>query len=218
MQHYGCAKGTIREALKALEIQGFIKMRTGPNGGAEIQPVALDRVLEQLRAFVHFQTINFRHVYDLRQSLEVRLVENIVGRITDAQFQRLEANIEECVLLQENGEYALGRRVEIGFHDILTESCDNPILVVVCRFLNDLLRDLVAMRTNQYSEHRDFGQHNICSHKNLLKALRANDRDLVLVEMTKHMCEAEAYMHRLDHRSSGARRPGAKVKSPIDRL
>lgn len=198
MQHYGCAKGTIREALKALEVQGFIKMQTGPNGGAEIQPVALDRVLEQLRAFVHFQTINFEHVYDLRRSLEVKLAENIVGRITEAQFQKLETNVEECVRLQENGEYAMGRRLEIGFHDILTEACDNAILVVVCRFLNDLLRDLVAMRTNHYSEHRNFGQHVICSHQSLLKALRANDRDLVLVEMTKHMCEAEAYMHRLD--------------------
>jgi GntR family transcriptional repressor for pyruvate dehydrogenase complex len=162
---------------------------------------------------VHFQTINFEHVYDLRRSLEVKLAGNIAGRITEAQFQKLEANVEECVRLQENGEYALGRRLEIGFHDILTEACDNAILVVVCRFLNDLLRDLVAMRTNHYSEHRNFGQHIICSHQSLLKALRANDRDLVLLEMKKHMCEAEAYMHRLDAQIGHANYSGRKPAS-----
>ncbi|WP_137391089.1 FadR/GntR family transcriptional regulator [Rhodoligotrophos defluvii] len=198
MQHYGCAKGTIREALKALEIQGFIKMQTGPNGGAEIQPVSLDRVLEQLRAFVHFQTITFQHIYDLRADLEVRLADNVVGRISEEQFGRLQANIEECDKLQKSGDYAMGRRVEIGFHDILTEACDNPILTVTCRFLNDLLRDLVSMRTNNYAEHRNFGQHNIDSHRTLLKLLRDGDRQKVLAAMKEHMCEVEAYMRRAD--------------------
>jgi GntR family transcriptional repressor for pyruvate dehydrogenase complex len=49
MQHYGCAKGTLREALKALEVQGLVKMQTGPNGGAEIQPVSIDAAMQQLR-------------------------------------------------------------------------------------------------------------------------------------------------------------------------
>jgi DNA-binding FadR family transcriptional regulator len=28
-EHYGCAKGTIREALTALEVAGLVKMQTG---------------------------------------------------------------------------------------------------------------------------------------------------------------------------------------------
>ncbi|WP_342643803.1 FadR/GntR family transcriptional regulator [Rhodoligotrophos ferricapiens] len=208
MQHYGCAKGTIREALKALEIQGFIKMQTGPNGGAEIQPVSLDRVLEQLRAFVHFQTITFQHIYALRGTLEIRLAENVAGRLTDDQLARLQANIEECDRLQRSGDYAKGRRVEIDFHDILTEACDNPILTVTCRFLNDLLRDLVSMRTDHYGEHRNFGQHNIDSHRILLKLLREGDRQKILAAMQEHMCEVEAYMLRADHQLMG--KPGIR--------
>lgn len=214
MEHYGCAKGTIREALKALEIQGFIKMQTGPNGGAEIQPVSLERILEQLRAFVHFQTITFQHIYELRGALEVRLAENVAGQLTEDQALRLRANIEECDRLQKLGDYALGRRTEIDFHDILTEACDNPILKVTCRFLNDLLRDLVSMRTENYAEHRNFGQHNIDSHRVLLELLREDDRKKIPAAMKEHMCEVEEYMRRADRQLHSKHTPQRAPNGP----
>ena len=42
MQHYGCAKGTIREALKALEVQVLVTMHSGLNGGPEISTISVD--------------------------------------------------------------------------------------------------------------------------------------------------------------------------------
>ena len=39
ISRFGVSKGTIREALKALDAQGIIKTRTGPGGGAFIAPV-----------------------------------------------------------------------------------------------------------------------------------------------------------------------------------
>ena len=40
------SKGTIREALKALEVQGLVTMSTGPSGGGTIAEVPLDRTLQ----------------------------------------------------------------------------------------------------------------------------------------------------------------------------
>lgn len=34
MELYGCAKGTVREALKILEVEGLVTLKTGPGGGA----------------------------------------------------------------------------------------------------------------------------------------------------------------------------------------
>ena len=45
---FGVSKGTIREALKALDAQGIIKTRTGPGGGAFISPVSESGALELL--------------------------------------------------------------------------------------------------------------------------------------------------------------------------
>ncbi len=198
MQHYGCAKGTLREALKALEVQGLVKMQTGPNGGAEIQPVSIDAAMQQLRSYLHFQVLDFEQIYVLRRGLEVSLAESVVGRLTEDQLKRLETNIEQCVEARDSGDRVTGRRLEIEFHDILCESCDNPLLAFICRFLNGLLRDLVEFRSDRYDEHEAFGQHNVASHRDLVAAFRVRDRRGVSRIMREHMCCAESFMQRLD--------------------
>ncbi len=198
MDHYGCAKGTVREALKALEVQGLVKMQTGPNGGAEIQPVSLEAVTQQLRTFLHFQSLDFEQVYALRHSLEVDLAVSVVGRLDEDQLARLDANIAASDRAREQGDRVSARRIEIEFHDILAEACDNPLLAFICRFLNGLLRDLVEFRSERYAEHEAFGQHNIACHRTLMTAFRARDHDAVARVMAEHMHAAERFMQRLD--------------------
>ncbi|MFC5486555.1 FadR/GntR family transcriptional regulator [Microvirga aerilata] len=198
IQHYGCAKGTLREALKGLEVQGLVKMQTGPNGGAEIQLVSIEAAMQQLRSYLHFQVLDFEQIYVVRRTLEVALAESVVGRLTEDQFTRLETNIHECIEARYRGDRTTGRRLEIEFHDILCESSNNPLLAFMCRFLNGLLRDLVEFRSDCYDEHEAFGQHNVGSHRELVAAFRAKDRRAVSRIMREHMCCAESFMKRLD--------------------
>ena len=93
MEYYGCSKGTMREALKALEVEGLVRMLSGPNGGPEIQSTSSDTVTQQLRQYLHFQKVDFTQVYELRRPLEVILVRDVIGRLTQAQIARLEENI-----------------------------------------------------------------------------------------------------------------------------
>ena len=45
---FGVSKGTAREALKSLEVQGLVKVTTGPSGGATVGEVPIEKALEQL--------------------------------------------------------------------------------------------------------------------------------------------------------------------------
>lgn len=198
MQHYGCAKGTIREALKALEVQGLVTMQPGPNGGAEIRPVSIDAAALQLRRFLHFRQLDFAQVYAVRRSLEVALGLSIVGRIDDDILQQLARNIEACQAAADAGDLARGRVLELKFHDILCDASDNALLAFMCRFLNSLLRDLVEFRSGSATEHEAFGAHNIDSHRRLVSAFRAEDAETVEAVMHEHMCCAEHFMRRLD--------------------
>ncbi|WP_347268328.1 FCD domain-containing protein [Paracoccus sp. (in: a-proteobacteria)] len=198
MEHYGCSKSTIREALKALEVEGLVRMLSGPNGGPEIQHASIDIVATQLRQYLHFQKLDFAHVYELRKSLEVSLARNVIGRLSDEHFRRLEENIALCEAANAARDRALVRRAETQFHDILCEASDNVILVFMCRFLNSMLRDLVSYRSESMREHEIFGEANIASHRALLVALRAGDADAAERIMREHMCCAESYMRRLD--------------------
>lgn len=198
MEHFSCSKGTIREALKALEVDGLLIMQAGPNGGPEVQATTPEVVIRQMRQYFHFQNLDFKDVYDLRKTLEVMLIESVAGKISDADFARLEANIIACEEAALNEDLATARVVEVEFHDILCQICENPILSLMCRFLNAMLRDLVTKRTASMREHTAFGQHNIDAHRELLTALRANDHDALAGIMRHHMHCAEGYMHDLD--------------------
>ncbi|MDB5646792.1 MAG: GntR family transcriptional regulator [Methylobacterium sp.] len=215
MRHYGCAKGTIREALKSLEVQGLVTMQSGPNGGPEIRPISVEAAARQLRRFLHFQELDFAQVYALRRSLEVQLGLGVVGRLTPQDFARLEANIAECEAANAEGRRGIGRIVEVDFHDILCDASDNPLLAFMCRFLNSLLRDLVEFRSESLTEHEAFGAHNLASHRALVCAFRAEDADAVRGEMHAHMCCAEHFMQRLDAKFRtdllSARTPGARA-------
>ncbi|MCA1408958.1 FadR family transcriptional regulator [Ensifer sp. IC3342] len=198
MQHYGCSKGTIREALKALEVEGLLVMQAGPNGGPEIQATSMETVVQQMRQYFHFQNLDFKDVYELRKTLEVMVAENVVGRLNESHFDRLQANIDTCIEASRNDDRETGRIVEVEFHDILCEACDNPILLLMCRFLNAMVRDLVIRRTDSLREHTAFGQHNIDAHIELLAALKRRDSDGVRQAMSQHMHCVEGFMSSLD--------------------
>lgn len=198
MEHYGCAKGTIREALKALEVEGLIAMQSGPNGGPEIQPSSLEIAIQQLRQYMHFQTLTFQNVYEVRKSIEVALAQSVMGKLTDKDYRRLEENIEICVNANRDGNRAVGRTAETEFHDILCDASDNPLLIFICRFLNSLLRDLVSFRSQSLKEHELFGDHNVASHIALVEAFKRHDKQAAARIMEDHMCCAEDFMCQLD--------------------
>ncbi|WP_048648499.1 FadR/GntR family transcriptional regulator [Nitratireductor soli] len=198
VEHYGCSKGTVREALKALEVGGLVKMQTGPNGGAQVQAVSIESSTQQLRTYLHFLDLDFQQVYAVRRTVEVTLAESVVGKLTEDQFQRMEDNVARCQKARAAGDRATARRLEVDFHDILCESCDNPFLVFICRFINGILRDLVEFRRDENDARDAFGKHNTQSHHDLIEAYRREDRAAVGKISAEHMNCAEGFMSRLD--------------------
>ncbi len=64
IETYGCSKGTVREALKALEVEGLVVTRTGPGGGAYLADAGSEPAARMLRNFLHFQHLDGEGVPD----------------------------------------------------------------------------------------------------------------------------------------------------------
>ncbi|MET3498224.1 FadR/GntR family transcriptional regulator [Variovorax boronicumulans] len=194
---FGVSKSTVREGLKALEVRGLIKTRTGPAGGAYLQQVSLDHASEPLRNFLHFKQLDGHHIYQLRKILEPELAASVIGRLDAVHLGLLEQTIHFCEKEPHNEDELRAQRVaELEFHNLLADRCPNPLLAFMCRFLNDLLRDLMVYK-NAW-EHRHFGEANVNFHSALLQAFRDGNAEVARRLMAEHMLDAETHMHEME--------------------
>lgn len=198
------SKGTIREALKALEVQGLVTISTGPTGGGTIAEVPLDRTLQFMQNYLFFQEVTIDDIYTVRQMLEPELAAGAVPYLTEADFEALEHSISCCDPTQSHEDLLTQRREDVNFHDILAAANPNPFLRFSCELINEMIRQLIVFgnRTPQ-TEHRRFGEANVQFHRDIVRAARARDADKVRALMEQHMQDAASSVKRMKGRIQG---------------
>lgn len=196
---FAVSKGTIREALNSLAVQGLITIRTGPSGGARIAEVGLGRTFQLLQNYLYFKPVTIENIFALRRVLEPELAAGAVPHLTGAHFTALERSIETCSPRPKNRSQALVQRQEdLNFHDILAEVNQNPLLRCVCQLLNQMLRHLVTIGVDpSHRMYVRFGGANVVAHKAILAAARKGDANKVKRLMLDHIVEAEANVQQL---------------------
>lgn len=192
---FGVSKGTAREALKSLEVQGLVKVTTGPAGGATIGEVPLEKALEQLQNYLFFRTLDIKQIYAVRRVLEPELAAGAVPHLTEAQFAAMERSIAICAPHSASREEALTQRQEdLHFHDVLAAANPNALLRFMCQVINHLLRHSVAMGDPSLPAGHKLGDTNVAAHRRLLAAARKGDTAKVRKLMAEHIDEAERHV------------------------
>lgn len=198
------SKGTIREALKSLEVQGLITISTGPSGGGTIVEVPLDRTLQFMQNYLFFKEVTIDDIYAVRMMLEPELAAGAVPHLTDADFVALEHSIICCDPTSSHEDLIMQRREDVNFHDILAAANPNPFLRFTCELINEMIRQLIVFgnRTPQ-TEHRRFGEENANYHRDIVEAARARDAERVRALMLRHMQDATRSVKRMKGRIQG---------------
>jgi DNA-binding FadR family transcriptional regulator len=195
MVQYGAGKGTVREALKALEVQGLIRIRTGPGGGAFIERMSESRAMSLLSNFLFAKELSIAHIYAMRKALEPQVAVSAIETIDEAGFRRLNDLIaiydHEPATAEERWDQ---RMAELDFHAVVAEYSDNPILAFTCRFLQRLLKELTICHDIYMRPEPVLRQSGIAHQRDLIEAMRARDADAVHAIMSEHMAEAEGHM------------------------
>lgn len=203
MELFECSKGTVREALKSLEVQGLITVRTGPNGGATLAEVPFGHASQMLRNYLHFQHATGPDIYGLRKLIEPEIAALACDHLSDNDLDELAQLTHCCAVTPIDIEQRLQHRMsELDFHILLADRCGNPILGFMGRFLNDLLKDLIIYKKVQLPEQIEFSTSNLHYHQHLVEAFRARDRSHVRQLMLEHMQAAEAFNIELEAKLS----------------
>lgn len=192
---YAASKGTVREALKALEVQGLISVRTGPGGGAFIERMSEGRAMSLLSNFLFAKNLSIAHIYEMRKALEPLVAASATPHIDESGLKRLEAIIAVYDHEPADAEERWTQRMaELDFHGVVAEYADNPILAFTCRFLQRLLKDLAVAQDIYLRPEPVERESGIEHQRDLIAAMRRRDVDAAAAILAEHMAEAERHM------------------------
>lgn len=195
---FGVSRGTMREALKALEVQGLIRITAGRSGGAVVAEVGYETAAALLGNYFYFQRLDAAEIYDLRQMIEPEMAASVTGRLTPADLRRLEYLIEACTDVPDTPEARRRQRLdELEFHNVLAERAPNQLYSFICRFINRVLSEQVEFKRMYRERQLRIDRENRAAHSELLEAYRTGDRERVRKAMTRHMVECACHVAEL---------------------
>ncbi|MFI3311021.1 GntR family transcriptional regulator [Ewingella allii] len=192
---YAAGKGTVREALKSLEVQGLIRTKTGPGGGAFIESMTESRAMSLLSNYLFTRQLSIANIYALRKALEPLVAVSAIDNIDAKGFEQLHQLItvydHEPADEEERWEQ---RMAELDFHGVVASYSDNVLLAFICHFLQRLLKDLAVCKDIYLRPEPVDRSVGISYQYRLIEAMRRKDADVVTQIMTEHMQHAEDAM------------------------
>ncbi len=173
----GVSRPTIREAITALEIQGFVSSRQGSGVYVnETQPKGRGGRDLDVGAF---------ELTEARRAVEPEVAALAAIAITDAQLAELDRAVAD--MRRENASGQAGEQADRRFHLTIAEATRNTALTATVEHLWDL-RYTSPLCLEMLSRARSAGDlPRIEEHLRILSALRAHDSAAARAAMREHL-------------------------------
>lgn len=206
---FGVSRNTVREALRMLEISGLVTLKLGATGGAfvsRVEPARVARTLSDSLQLTDFSLLDLVEAWIWIESVVLRVA---CQRMTAGDLDALAANVRDAAALTAHRDWTGKALVHLEFHNLLADTCANPILSVSMRSLVDLMRDVIL----SVGPIQDRSM--VASRSRLLRHLKERDAESAIAETERHLRR----LHRLwlDGNYSGSRTTGGRARSALRR-
>jgi GntR family transcriptional repressor for pyruvate dehydrogenase complex len=181
------SKATLREALRSLEVLGFLEIRKGVSGGAFVTEVDMTKARDSFTNFLLFKNLSLKDLSEVRLLLEPYIAEKATLSITKDDLRRLEELIKDSERAVKSNIGFESRKIEIEFHRIIASITGNPILMFILDFVENLLIDTKEI----LKPGKEFSGKVLRAHKRIYNALLGRNVKKVHEEMVRHIREVE---------------------------
>lgn len=175
------SKQTLREALRALEYLGLIEIKKGANGGAFVAEVDIEITIANLINFLHSRNLSIRHLTEVRKVIEPYCAKIAAEKISEEDLNKLQNSIELCTNIYSRGYSAEVTESEINFHRIIANTTQNPIMILITDFVEDILQDT----KNILRPDKAFSKAVIEAHSRIYNAIADRNPEKAYNEMLK---------------------------------
>ncbi|MGA7103848.1 MAG: FadR/GntR family transcriptional regulator [Candidatus Deferrimicrobiaceae bacterium] len=177
------SRSSVREALRALESQGYLESRHGD--GTYIARKPGESLVSPLASVIFSEKDSQMELFEMRRLIEPQLAFLAAERATEEEIARL----EEALVLQEEAiaKGETGTEVDKAFHNLMAEATKNKVLLR----LTDYMRELLAESREKYLQVEGRPEKSVARHRQVLDAIKAGDGELAAQVMLDHLRDIE---------------------------
>lgn len=190
LAEYGVARGTLREALRFLEMQGVITIKTGPGGGPVVARPESRHLASLIGLLLQFRNAQFRTVLDARLSLEPVLAAKAAENATPEQLAELATSVDRMKEHLDDSDFFLNENEY--FHELIAAASGNELfslLIASLAWITDGTVLGVEYRTSQR-------EHVWQEHQRIYEAVKAGRVNQAATAMREHVEDFASFLER----------------------
>lgn len=189
LESYQVGRGTLREALRFLELQNVISLKPGPGGGPTVEKPDASTLAMTMLLLLQFDHAPYSAVVETRRDLEPLMARLAAERMTADELRHLADNVDQ--MRTQLHDYAVFLYTNHEFHDIIAWGTHNSVYGFLIDALLDIL-DGSALGVDYPEQRREAV---LRAHVSILEALQAHDGASSRDAMERHVEEYVKYVN-----------------------
>lgn len=184
------SRSTIREAIKSLEIRGFVQRKHGK--GILVVDKTSETFSRSMNDMFVSMAITLEEILEMRRMIEIPSAGLAATRAKSQNIEKMEKFVVELEKYQEiNSDYT---NADLNFHLALVEASNNVGLIALTRAYTPIIKKLIEKATENVPNEIERNKH---YHRDILEAIKKKDNKKAEKTMEQHL-KATASNSQLD--------------------
>ncbi len=194
----GLSRGSVREALRMLAVEGLVRPRHGRLGGNIVTLPGKESMAHFINQFVIGRRLSLRTLQETRETIEPTLARLAAERRSAADVARLRALNDD--LAQAVSDRAQFAAVNIEWHNAVAMASRNDLLAA---FMFSMSFGVAMSTMADEYDTMDVRKAAVSVHHRIADAIEAQQPDLAFRRMDKHVRATRAVTSAREDRSIG---------------
>lgn len=191
---WGVSRPSVREALMALEMMGFVEARQG--GGTFIRSLADNTMADPLASLIEDKSPRVLHaLVEVRMGLESWSAYLAAKNATEEEIEMLQ---DLCRTMEEQ---AVGggwdADIDARFHVTITEATHNTLQMHVLNTIYELFHTTIMVALSEFYSKEGYTELLLEQHKAIVEGIAARDPERAREAMMTHLLMVEEKMSQL---------------------
>jgi GntR family transcriptional repressor for pyruvate dehydrogenase complex len=179
-EEFQVSRGVIREAIRALEITGFVELRQGPTGGAFVIDLSFDHVGNAFLDLFLANKVSIPELANVRYYIEPEVASLAALNATEEDKKRLMDAQEEEFLTVTTTTARITKFQKV--HHVIAESCQNHFYEAISKSMLRLTYEVVEAVDPDHEALHMPGEH-----RHIIEAVLDADSEAARKAMQIHM-------------------------------